>query len=269
MVQNENECSLSLFLLTKHSIRIMITICFSESADFVFLLFQLQTCRRRASHYLSAGLRFLLTNLGIDLNDYSANVTAVAVGENETAVLSLMQHNVLERSSNPVLAAIELGYYLVLSDEMLALEDRVAFACTYLPTAQLLCWLGVQRDHAAVSKRRVVGTEYNRGTAPSMVSTSFARTGGGGVSSASSAMNSRSSRYNTPLSPMSLENILITGMNDDGLQILQNYLDCSDDIQVSFTPCCVLFCTAAIQIELHGDELSKSFVLRCVALRSE
>jgi hypothetical protein len=72
-------------------------------------------------------------------------------------------------------------YTEILDDTRLALQDRVAFACTYVPDSVLLNWLNDQCQTATMTGR--------------------------------------------------LEGIVVSGLSSQGLNILQRYLDCHDDIQ--------------------------------------
>ncbi len=113
---------------------------------------------------------FLLTNIG----DFSAEDLAQFSGPPDPAAAGT-------HTEGPSKGNLKPGYRLILEDPRLLLEDRIAFAATFLSNGQAVDWYGRVRDSSKLSGK--------------------------------------------------LDGIAVTGLSQDGMDILQQYLDRHDDVQ--------------------------------------
>lgn len=138
-------------------------------------------------------------------------------------------------SSSPGgIASISAGFASILVDDRMALEDRIAFACTYLTTSQLVDWLTTvsarckQPPPATPTSSFSASASYQR-----RLTALMGMTRGEMEGSVSLGPNGNTiSEFYSP-SAMNIEGILISGLGSDGLEILQQYINCSDDIQTA------------------------------------
>jgi hypothetical protein len=94
---------------------------------------QLNTVQRKASAYLLAGCYFLLANINNN-NDYNSYLS---IKNNNTNINNDISESMI--------------YSNILQDSRIALEDKIAFAVTYLNDLQFLQWCNYYKNYCLIN----------------------------------------------------------------------------------------------------------------------